>query len=112
LLDLFEFPYRRKDADSNESPEHHFHDLSPPFMRETPAHPDNTARPPDSPAGIGLTSSDGPRLSRLRRLEGKLDVLRVECTKCDRKGRYHVHKLIEKYGRNGNMMKWRGNAQR
>jgi hypothetical protein len=34
-------------------------------------------------------------------------VLRVECTKCDRKGRYHVHKLIEKYGRKGNMMKWR-----
>jgi hypothetical protein len=33
--------------------------------------------------------------------------LRVECTKCDRKGRYHVHKLIEKYGRQGNMMKWR-----
>jgi hypothetical protein len=28
-------------------------------------------------------------------------------TKCDRKGRYHVHKLIEKYGRNGNLMKWR-----
>jgi hypothetical protein len=23
-------------------------------------------------------------------IEGKLDVLRVECTKCDRKGRYHV----------------------
>ena len=40
-------------------------------------------------------------------LDGKLDVLRVECTKCDRKGRYHVHKLIEKYGRKGNMMKWR-----
>ena len=38
---------------------------------------------------------------------GKLDVLRVECTKCDRKGRYHVHKLIEKHGRKGNMMKWR-----
>jgi hypothetical protein len=35
------------------------------------------------------------------------DVLRVECTKCDRRGRYHVHKLIEKYGRKGNMMKWR-----
>jgi hypothetical protein len=32
-------------------------------------------------------------------IEGELDVLRVECTKCDRKGRYHVHKLIEKYGR-------------
>ena len=40
-------------------------------------------------------------------LEGKLDVLRVECTKCDRKGRYHVHKLFEKYGRSGNMMKWK-----
>ena len=40
-------------------------------------------------------------------IEDKLDVLRVECTKCNRKGRYHVHKLIEKYGRNGNMMKWR-----
>ena len=40
-------------------------------------------------------------------IEGKLDVLRVECPKCDRKGRYHVHKLVEKYGRNGNMMKWR-----
>jgi hypothetical protein len=40
-------------------------------------------------------------------IEGKLDVLRVECTKCDRKGRYSVAKLIEKYGRKGNMMKWR-----
>jgi hypothetical protein len=28
-------------------------------------------------------------------IEGKLDVRRVECTKCDGKGRYHVHKLIE-----------------
>ena len=40
-------------------------------------------------------------------IEGKLDVLRVECTKCARKGRYHVHKLIEKYGRKANMMKWK-----
>jgi hypothetical protein len=40
-------------------------------------------------------------------IEGKLGGLRVECTKCDRKGRYHVHKLIEKHGRMGNMMKWR-----
>jgi hypothetical protein len=38
-------------------------------------------------------------------IEGKLDVLRVECTKCDRKGRYSVAKLIEKHGRTGNMMK-------
>jgi hypothetical protein len=40
-------------------------------------------------------------------IEGMLDVLRVECTKCDRKGRCHVHKLIEKHGRTGNLMKWR-----
>jgi hypothetical protein len=41
-------------------------------------------------------------------IEGKLDTLRVECTKCPRKGRYHVHKLIEKYCRHGHMMKWKG----
>jgi hypothetical protein len=40
-------------------------------------------------------------------IEGKLDVLRVECTKCSRKGRYQLHKLIAKYGRKGNMMKWK-----
>jgi len=40
-------------------------------------------------------------------IEGKLDVLCVECTKCARKGRYHVAKLIEKYGRKANMMKWK-----
>ena len=40
-------------------------------------------------------------------IEGKLDVLCVECTKCSRKGRYRVAKLIEKYGRKANMMKWR-----
>jgi hypothetical protein len=40
-------------------------------------------------------------------IEGKLDVLRVECTKCDRKGRYSVAKLIAKHGRKGNLMKWR-----
>jgi hypothetical protein len=40
-------------------------------------------------------------------IEGKLDVLRVECTRCPRKGRYSVAKLIETHGRGGNMMKWR-----
>ena len=40
-------------------------------------------------------------------IEGRLDVLRVECTKCARKGRYQVPKLIAKYGRKGNMMKSR-----
>jgi hypothetical protein len=32
-------------------------------------------------------------------IEGKLDVLRVECTKCSRRGVYYVYRLIEKYGR-------------
>ena len=40
-------------------------------------------------------------------IEGKLDILRVECTRCPRKGSYSVQKLIEKYGRKANMMKWR-----
>jgi hypothetical protein len=40
-------------------------------------------------------------------IQGKLDVLRVECRRCDRKGRYSVAKLIEKHGRKGNLMVWR-----
>jgi hypothetical protein len=40
-------------------------------------------------------------------IEGKVDMLRVECTKCQRKGRYNVAKLIAKYGRDGNMAKWK-----
>jgi hypothetical protein len=40
-------------------------------------------------------------------IEGKLDVLRVECARCQRKDRYSVRRLIEKYGRNANMMKWK-----
>jgi hypothetical protein len=39
-------------------------------------------------------------------IEGKLEVLRVECTRCVRKGRYSVAKLIEKHGRRGNLTKW------
>ena len=40
-------------------------------------------------------------------IEGKLNVLRVECGRCGRKGRYNVRGLIEKYGREGHMMKWK-----
>jgi hypothetical protein len=39
-------------------------------------------------------------------IEGKLDVLGVECTKCERKGRYSVANLIAKHGRRGNMSAW------
>jgi hypothetical protein len=35
-------------------------------------------------------------------IEGKLKVLRVECTKCPRRGRYSVARLIEKYSRKAN----------
>jgi hypothetical protein len=51
--------------------------------------------------GNDVVSVHVPRLRR------KLDVLCVECTKCDRKGRYSVARLIEKYGRKGNLMVWR-----
>ena len=45
-------------------------------------------------------------------IEGKLDVLRVECTKCPRKGRYHVAKLIEKYRPQSQHDEMEGAAQR
>jgi hypothetical protein len=31
-------------------------------------------------------------------IAGKLDVLNVECEKCGRRGRYHVHRLVERHG--------------
>jgi hypothetical protein len=40
-------------------------------------------------------------------IEGKLDVLRVECTRCPRRGLYNVAKLIERFGRDGSMMEWK-----
>lgn len=39
-------------------------------------------------------------------IQGKLDMLRVECTRCPRKGQYSVAKLIAQHGRRGNMTKW------
>jgi hypothetical protein len=39
-------------------------------------------------------------------IHGKLDVLRVECIKCDRRRVYYTQRLIEVYGRRGNMSKW------
>jgi hypothetical protein len=57
-------------------------------------------RDDDPPMALEPTSSYGD-------IEGKLEVLRVECTRCPRKGRYSVAKLIEKYSRKGNMMKWK-----
>jgi hypothetical protein len=45
-------------------------------------------------------------------IEGKLDVLRVECSKCTRKGRYSVRRLIEKYGRKAKYDEVAGAAKR
>ena len=38
-------------------------------------------------------------------IAGKLEMLRVECTRCPRKGRYSVAKLIAQHGLHGNMSK-------
>jgi hypothetical protein len=40
-------------------------------------------------------------------LEDKLDVLQVACRKCDRRGQYHVAKLIERYGREAKLVDWK-----
>ena len=36
-----------------------------------------------------------------------LNVLRVECMRCSRKGRYSVRRLIAQCGRKASMMKWK-----
>ena len=36
-------------------------------------------------------------------LIGKLDVLRIECPKCGRSGRYRLADLISRYGRDGKL---------
>jgi hypothetical protein len=44
-----------------------------------------------------LTSAD---------LIGKLDVLRVECKKCGRSGRYRVDRLVQQVGRDAKLTDW------
>ena len=39
-------------------------------------------------------------------IEGKLDVLRIECTRCERRGQYNVARLIEQHGRLANVANW------
>jgi hypothetical protein len=41
-----------------------------------------------------------------RDLVGKLDVLNVECDKCGRFGRYHLDRLIERYGIDAKFFDW------
>lgn len=42
-------------------------------------------------------------------LVGKLDVLRVDCTKCDRIGRYRVDRLVQQLGREAKLTDWLAN---
>ena len=44
-------------------------------------------------------------------IEGRLEMLRVECTRCQRKGRYSVLKLIQQYGVQGQPDEMDGDAQ-
>jgi hypothetical protein len=39
-------------------------------------------------------------------LIGKLDVLRIECAKCGRSGRYRVGRLVQRYGRQAKLFDW------
>jgi hypothetical protein len=41
-----------------------------------------------------------------RDLVGKLEILRVECDKCGRKGQYRVDHLIEQYGIDAKLFTW------
>ena len=41
-----------------------------------------------------------------RDLVGKLDVLNIECEKCGRRGRYQLHRLIERYGIDTKLFDW------
>jgi len=41
-----------------------------------------------------------------RDLVGKLDVLHAECHKCGRRGRYHLDRLIERYGIDAKLFDW------
>jgi hypothetical protein len=39
-------------------------------------------------------------------LVGKLDILRVECTRCERRGQYRVSTVIEQIGEDGKLTDW------
>ena len=41
-----------------------------------------------------------------RDLVGKLDALNVECTKCGRRRRYRLDRLIERYGIDAKLFDW------
>ena len=62
--------------------------------------------------GIRIMAPTGVRCPMARSyhvfgdIAGKLAVLRVEWTRCSRKGQYKVAKLVAQYGRDANMSEW------
>ena len=46
-----------------------------------------------------------------RDLVGKLEVLRLECDKCGRHGRYRLDRLIEQYGIDAKLFDWEPEAE-
>jgi hypothetical protein len=46
------------------------------------------------------------RAITLRDLDGRVDVLSVECDKCGRFSRYHLDRLIECYGIDAKLFDW------
>jgi hypothetical protein len=58
---------------------------------------------------VGATILSGmPREGAIifRELVGKLNVLNIECEKCGRRGRYHLDRLIERYGLDAKLFEW------
>ena len=47
-----------------------------------------------------------PSNARLFRRRFKLDMLNGECDKCGRRGRYHLYRLIERYGIGAKLSDW------
>jgi len=41
-----------------------------------------------------------------RDIAGKLDALNTECDRCGRRGRYRLHRLIERYGIDAKVFEW------
>src|SRR5262249_43228361 len=58
------------------------------------------------PCKIISTWMPGPPDTTFAAFLGKLTVVRVECSKCGRFGRYPLHRLIAQHGGNGTIIDW------
>ena len=53
-----------------------------------------------------MSSETKGRCNLFRDIAGKLDVLRIECDRCGRRGRYRVDRLVKKYGIDAKLFAW------